>query len=147
MNSKNMRPIEIVLVEDNPGDIVLTQEAFSEAKVLNNLKVLRDGEEALAYLNKEGQYQDMKKPDLIFLDLNLPKVDGREVLEFMKSSEHLKDLPVVVLTGSDADHDILKAYDLNVNSYMVKPLNLEQFVNVINSVESFGFSVVSTSDG
>lgn len=143
MESKRVKPIEILLVEDNPGDVVLTQEAFSEAKILNNLQVVRDGEEALQYLFREGKYQQAKRPELILLDLNLPKVDGRQVLDKIKTSDVLKRIPVVVLTSSQAEKDIVKTYDLHANSYVVKPINLSQFVDVVNAVENFWFSVVA----
>ena len=135
-------PIEILLVEDNPGDVLLTQEAFSDAKIANNLHIVRDGEEALAYLNRQGDFQGASRPDLILLDLNLPKIDGREVLDNIKSDETLKRIPVVVLTSSEAEQDIIQTYDLHANSYVVKPINMEQFVKVVNAVESFWFSVV-----
>ncbi len=143
MMTSHVRPIEILLVEDNPGDVLLTQEAFSEAKILNNIHVARDGEEALAYLNQDSGYEDAVRPDLILLDLNLPKIDGREVLDQVKSSASLKRIPVVVLTSSEAEQDIIKTYDLHANSYVVKPIDLNQFVNVVNAVESFWFSVVT----
>ena len=137
------RAIEILLVEDNPGDVLLTEEAFSAAKIWNNIHVARDGEEALAYLNKESGFADAVKPDLILLDLNLPKIDGREVLDRVKSDEVFRRIPVVVLTSSAAEQDIIKTYDLHANSYVVKPIDLDQFVNVVNAVENFWFSVVA----
>ena len=143
MTQSQVRPIEILLVEDNPGDVLLTEEAFSEAKIWNNLHVAQDGEEALAYLNREAGFEKSVRPDLILLDLNLPKIDGREVLDKIKSSESLKRIPVVVLTSSEAEQDIIKTYDLHANSYVVKPIDLEQFVRVVNAVESFWFSVVT----
>ena len=143
MTTPQANPIEILLVEDNPGDVLLTQEAFSEAKICNNLHIVNDGEEALAYLNKEEGYEDAIRPDLILLDLNLPKVDGREVLDYVKSNDPLKRIPVVVLTSSEAEQDIIKTYDLHANSYVVKPIDLNQFVRVVNAVESFWFSVVT----
>ncbi|MFC3121712.1 response regulator [Agaribacter flavus] len=138
-----IRPIEILLVEDNPGDVMLTEEAFSAAKISNTLNVVRDGEEALAYLNKEAGFEDVVLPDLILLDLNLPKIDGREVLDKIKTSEKLKRIPVVVLTSSEAEQDVVKTYDLHANSYVVKPLDLDQFINVVSVVENFWFSVVT----
>lgn len=141
--SASAKPIEILLVEDNPGDILLTEEAFAEAKILNHIHTAKDGEEALAYLKQEEGFEDAVKPDLVLLDLNLPKVDGREVLDEIKSDPNLKRIPVVVLTSSAAEKDIVKTYDLHANSYVVKPINLEQFVNVVNAVENFWFSVVS----
>ena len=143
MKKPKMNPIEILLVEDNPGDVVLTQEAFSEAKIWNNIHVAKDGEQALAFLNREPGYEDAIRPDLILLDLNLPKVDGRDVLNHVKSSESLKRIPIVVLTSSQAEQDIVKTYDLHANSYVVKPIDLDQFVSIVNVIENFWFSVVS----
>lgn len=143
MINQSVRPIEILLVEDNPGDVLLTREAFSEAKIRNNIHVARDGEEALAYLNNDSGYEDAIKPDLILLDLNLPKIDGREVLDTIKKHDQLKRIPVVVLTSSEAEQDIVKTYDLHANSYVVKPIDLDQFVKVVNAVENFWFSVVT----
>ena len=143
MTRSQARPIEILLVEDNPGDVLLTEEAFSEAKIWNNIHVATDGEKALAYLNKENGYEDAVRPDLILLDLNLPKIDGREVLDRVKSNESLRRIPVVVLTSSEAEKDIIKTYDLHANSYVVKPINLDQFVRVVQAVENFWFSVVT----
>ena len=137
------RPIEILLVEDNPGDIILTKEAFAEAKIKNNIHIAKDGEEALYYLNKHKGYENSVKPDLILLDLNLPKIDGREVLDSIKTDDQLCHIPVVVLTSSEAEQDILQTYELHANSYVVKPINLEQFVNVINAIENFWFTVVT----
>lgn len=137
------RPIEILLVEDNPGDIILTKEAFAEAKIKNNIHIARDGEEALLYLNRHKGYEQAVKPDLILLDLNLPKIDGREVLDNIKSDESLCHIPVVVLTSSESEQDILETYELHANSYVVKPINLEQFVRVINAIENFWFTVVT----
>jgi len=138
-----MRPIEILLVEDNPGDILITQEAFREAKLKNTLHIAQDGEEALAFLEKRDGHEDVVRPDLIFLDLNLPKIDGQEVLNYIKTHDDLKRIPVVVLTSSEAEQDVLKSYDLHANSYVVKPLNLDQFIEVIKALEIFWFSVVT----
>lgn len=137
------RPVEILLVEDNPGDVVLTEEAFSDGKISNNLHVVNDGEQALAYLNKEDGYEGAIRPDLILLDLNLPKVDGREVLDYVKQHETLRAIPIVILTSSEAERDIVKTYNLHANSYIVKPIGLEQFVRIVNAIESFWFSVVT----
>lgn len=142
----HLRAIEILLVEDNPGDVILTEEAFSSAKISNNLHVVRDGEEALAYLNREVGFEEAIRPDLILLDLNLPKIDGREVLDQVKSSGDLKRIPVVVLTSSEAEQDIVKTYNLHANSYIVKPISLDQFVRVVTAVENFWFSVVTLPD-
>ena len=137
------RPIEILLVEDNPGDVRLTQEALKTGKVANNLHVAEDGEEALAFLRKEGRYADAPRPDLILLDLNLPKKSGREVLAEIKQDPDLKKIPVVVLTTSRADEDICRAYRLNCNCYVAKPIDLEQFIKVVKSIEDFWFTVVT----
>ena len=147
MTKTQVQAIEILLVEDNPGDVILTQEAFSDAKISNNLHVTRDGEEALAYLRKEKGYENAIRPDLILLDLNLPKIDGREVLDTIKNDDSLKRIPVVVLTSSEAEQDIIKTYNLHANSYVVKPINLNQFVKVVSAVENFWFSVVTLPVG
>jgi two-component system, chemotaxis family, response regulator Rcp1 len=136
------RPVEILLVEDNPGDVRLTREALSEGKVHNNLSVAQDGVEALAYLRKEGKYSDATRPDLILLDLNLPKVDGREVLAAIKADLKLRNIPVVILTSSEAEQDIVRAYDLHANCYVTKPVDLDQFIHVVRSVEDFWFTIV-----
>jgi CheY-like chemotaxis protein len=136
------KKIEILLVEDNPGDVRLTQEAFKDGKVLNDLRVVGDGVEALAFLNHEGPYADAPCPDLILLDLNLPKKDGREVLMEIKSHEHLKHIPVVVLTTSSADKDILGAYEIHANCYITKPVDFVQFNNVIKAIEDFWLTIV-----
>lgn len=138
----NSRPIEILLVEDNPGDARLTLEAFKEGKVFNNLTVVGDGVEALAYLRREGQHANSVQPDLILLDLNLPKKDGREVLEEIKSDERLKNIPVIVLTTSAAEEDIARAYSRHANCYITKPVDLDQFLHVVQSIESFWLSLV-----
>src|SRR3990172_5707891 len=134
--------IEILMVEDNPADIRLTQEAFKDAKVLNEMHVVEDGEEAIAFLRREGEYAGAPRPDLILLDLNLPKKDGREVLEEIKSDPDLKRIPVVVLTTSEDQRDVLKAYDMHVNAYYPKPVNLDQFMKIVEAVENFWLSVV-----
>ena len=130
-------PVEILLVEDNPGDVRLTQEALKEAKVLNNLSVVRDGVEAMAFLRREGRYGNAIRPDLILLDLNLPRKDGREVLAEIKADPYLRRIPVVVLTTSSAQQDILKSYDLHANGYITKPVGLDQFVTVLKALEDF----------
>lgn len=143
MNGKAIgRPVEILLVEDSPGDVRLTKEALKEGKVLNNLNVVGDGVEALAFLQKEGPYTNMTRPDLILLDLNLPKKDGREVLEAIKNDPDLKRIPVVILTTSNAEKDVLKSYDLHANCYVTKPVDFEQFITVVKSVEDFWLTVV-----
>ncbi len=137
------RTIEILLVEDSPGDVRLTKEALKEGKVLNILNVVEDGLEAMAFLRKEGEYTKVLRPDLILLDLNLPKKDGREVLDEIKSDKNLKRIPVVVLTTSQAEQDIIKSYNLGVNCYITKPVDLDQFINVIKSIEEFWLKVVT----
>ena len=136
------KPIEILLVEDNPGDVRLTREAFKEGKVLNNLSVVEDGVEAVAFLRQQGKYADAPRPDLILLDLNLPKKDGREVLPEIKGDTNLKRIPVVVLTTSKAEQDIVKTYNLHANCYVTKPVDLEQFISVVRSVQHFWLSIV-----
>jgi CheY-like chemotaxis protein len=136
------KPIEILLVEDNPGDVRLTQEAFKEGKVSNNLNVARDGVEALAYLRQEGEYASAPRPDVILLDLNLPKKDGREVLAEIKEDPDLRRIPVVVLTTSLAEQDILRSYNLHANCYITKPVDLERFITVVKSIETFWLTVV-----
>lgn len=142
MNAGSGRLIEILMVEDNPADVRLTVEAFKDAKVLNHLNVVHDGEAAMEYLRRVGKYAGATRPDLILLDLNLPKMDGREVLEEIKKDQDLKRIPVVVLTTSDDERDILKAYDLHVNAYVTKPVALDQFVRIVEAVDDFWFSVV-----
>ena len=136
------KPVEILLVEDNPGDVRLTQEAFKESKILNNLSVAMDGEEAMAFLRREGEYVTVPCPDLILLDLNLPKKDGREVLAEIKSDERLRRIPVVVLTISKAEEDIVRSYNLSANCYITKPIDFDQFINVVKSIGDFWLSVV-----
>jgi CheY-like chemotaxis protein len=136
------RPANFLLVEDNPGDVRLTQEALKSHKVQNNLHVVCDGEEALAYLRKQGKYKDAPRPDIILLDLNLPKKDGREVLADIKSDPLLKCIPVVVITSSEAEQDIIKSYNLNANCYVTKPVNLNQFIKVVQSINEFWITIV-----
>lgn len=135
-------PIEILLVEDNPGDVRLTTEALSEAKVRNHLTVAADGVEALAMLRREGRHAAVPRPDLILLDLNLPKKGGREVLEEVKADESLKDIPVVILTTSQAERDIIESYRLHANAYVTKPVDLEQFLKVVQTIEQFWLEIV-----
>ncbi len=132
------RPIEILLVEDNPGDVKLTQMALENAKVINNLHVVNNGKEALEFLFSEKQI----KPDIVLLDLNLPVIDGREVLKKIKEDSNLKRTPVVILTSSKAEEDIIKTYDLHANCYITKPIDLEQFLNVIKTIEDFWLTIV-----
>ena len=136
------RPIEILLVEDNPGDVRLTIEALKEGKVRNHLSVARDGVEALAFLRRQGPHAGAVRPDLILLDLNLPRKDGREVLAEIKEDAVLRRIPVVVLTTSKAEEDILRTYDLHANCYINKPVDLEQFISVVRSIDDFWLSVV-----
>jgi CheY-like chemotaxis protein len=137
-----MSAIEILLVEDSMGDARLTMEALKENKFLNRLHHVPDGVEAMAFLYQQGQYSDVPRPDLILLDLNMPKMDGREVLEKIKQDQQLKRIPVVVLTTSQADEDILKSYDLNANCYISKPVDLDQFMEVIKSIKTFWLTIV-----
>ncbi|MBF0505523.1 MAG: response regulator [Nitrospirae bacterium] len=136
------QPIEILLVEDNPGDVRLTVEVLKDARVRNNMNMVNDGAEALAFLRHEGKYSAAPRPDLILLDLNLPKKDGREVLAEIKADPDLKRIPVVVLTVSKDEVDILKSYDLYANCYITKPINLEQFITVVRSIEDFWLTIV-----
>lgn len=136
------QPINILLVEDNPGDVRLTVEALKEGRVRNQLSVVSDGVEALAFLRNQGRYTDAPRPDLMLLDLNLPKMDGREVLAEIKDDPTLRRIPVVVLTTSAAEADILKSYALHANCYITKPVDLEQFINVIGTIEDFWLTIV-----
>ena len=140
--SRNARPIEILLVEDNPGDVRLTVEAFKDGRVRNHLRVVTNGVEALAYLHHQGAYANASRPDLILLDLNLPKLSGRETLSAIKADPELKRIPVAILTSSQAEADILDAYNLHANCYITKPVNLGQFVRVVQSIEDFWLSIV-----
>jgi CheY-like chemotaxis protein len=135
-------PIEVLLVEDDPGDVLMTKEAFAEHKVRNRLTVVSDGAAALAYLRREGEYADAVVPDLILLDLNLPRRDGREVLEEIKKDEELCRIPVVVLTTSQADEDILRSYQLHANAYVTKPVDFDRFISVVRQIDEFFVSVV-----
>ena len=136
------RLAEILLVEDNPGNARLTRETWKESKLLNHLSVVADGAEAMAFLRREGKYANVAHPDLILLDLNLPKKDGREVLAEIKADEQLRRIPVVVLTTSDAEQDILKTYELHANCYITKPVGLEQFGAVVRALAEFWFTIV-----
>jgi chemotaxis family two-component system response regulator Rcp1 len=138
----NSRSIEILLVEDNPGDARLTLEAFKEGRVLNNITVIRDGVEALAYLRRQGKYANAPVPDLVLLDLNLPKKDGRQVLEEIKTDEKLKRMPVIVLSTSASHEDVARSYGSHANCYITKPVDLDQFLHVVQSIESFWLSLV-----
>ena len=145
--SEYVKPIEILLVEDNPGDVRLTEEALADAKVRNILHVVGNGVEALQFLRREGPYADRPRPDLILLDLNLPIKNGMEVLSDIKADPDLRAIPVVILTTSQAEKDILKAYHLNANCYVTKPLDLDRFVEVVKSIEDFWFSIVQLPRG
>ncbi|MGC9668958.1 response regulator [Planosporangium sp. 12N6] len=135
-------PIEVLLVEDDPGDVLMTREAFEEHKVGNNLSVVNDGAEAIAYLRRQGRYADAARPDLILLDLNLPRRDGREVLAEIKNDPDLRQIPVVVLTTSQADEDIVRSYQLHANAYVTKPVDFERFIEVVRQIDDFFVSVV-----
>ncbi|HEX7745943.1 MAG TPA: response regulator [Micromonosporaceae bacterium] len=135
-------PIEVLLVEDDPGDVLMTKEAFEEHKLRNRLNVVSDGAAALAYLRREGEYADAVTPDLILLDLNLPRRDGREVLEEIKKDGQLCRIPVVVLTTSQADEDILRSYQLHANAYVTKPVDFDRFISVVRQIDEFFVSVV-----
>jgi CheY-like chemotaxis protein len=135
-------PIEVLLVEDDPGDVLMTREAFADYMVGNRLTVVSDGAEALAYLHREGPFADAPRPDLILLDLNLPRRDGREVLADIKADEELQQIPVVVLTTSQAEEDVLRSYQLHANAYVAKPVDFEAFINVVRQIDQFFISVV-----
>ena len=135
-------PVEILLVEDNPADVRLTQEDLNSDRLWNNLSVAKDGVEAMAYLRREGKFAGVTRPDLVLLDLNLPKKDGREVLAEIKADEKLKLIPVVILTTSADEEDILKAYELHANCYITKPVDLRHFMKAVKSIEDFWFAVV-----
>lgn len=136
------RPIEILLVEDNPGDVRLTQEAARETKVHNNLHVVTNGYDAMAFLRREGRFGEVPRPDLILLDLNMPGMDGREVLRQVKGDEKLRRIPVVIITSSQAEEDILRAYDLQAACYVTKPVDLDQFIKVVRNIKDFWLTIV-----
>jgi len=140
--AEKTKPVDILLVEDNPGDIRLTQEAFKDGKIRNKLNVVMDGEEALLYLKKTGKHADATTPDIILLDLNLPKKDGREVLAEIKSSNEFKVIPVIILTTSSAQQDIVNTYSNHANCYITKPVDFNQFMEVIRTIEDFWLSIV-----
>jgi chemotaxis family two-component system response regulator Rcp1 len=143
MSTEQMnRPVKILLIEDNEADVRLTKEGIKEAKMLNDLYVVNDGIKAMDFLNRKGEYEDVPVPDLILLDLNLPKKDGREVLEEIKQDSNLKQIPVVILTTSEAEQDILKSYKLHANCYVTKPIGINQFVDVIKAIEGFWLTIV-----
>lgn len=135
-------PIEVLLVEDDPGDVLMTQEAFSDYKIANRLTVVSNGEDAIAYLRKQGRFADVATPDLVLLDLNLPRRDGREVLLDIKGDPELRRIPVVILTTSEAEEDVIAAYDLHANAYVRKPVDFEQFVAAVRAIDDFFITVV-----
>ena len=139
---QSSKAIDILLVEDNPGDADLAREALEGSKLNNKLYVVDDGEKAMAFLNRQGSYTGMPRPDLILLDLNLPKKDGRQVLAEIKTTDELKRIPVVILTTSQAEADIIRTYDLHANCYITKPIDLNQFLHVVKSIEDFWLSIV-----
>ena len=147
VNKGTYKPIEILMVEDNPGDVRLTREAMKEAKVRNNLSVAKDGEEATLFLKKSGQYANAPRPDLILLDLNLPRKDGRELLAEIKADEDLKRIPVVILTTSRSEQDIFKTYNLHANCYVNKPVGLDQFLEIVKSIEDYWLTIVKLPNG
>ncbi|AWL42167.1 MULTISPECIES: response regulator [Streptomyces] len=137
-----VQPIEVLLVEDDPGDELMTREAFEDNKIRNTLHVVRDGQEALDFLYRQGEHTDAPRPDLVLLDLNLPRYDGRQVLEKIKTDPELALIPVVVLTTSSAEEDILRSYKLHANAYVTKPVDLEQFIGAVRQIDDFFVSVV-----
>ena len=141
-NQHNCRPIEILLVEDNPGDVRLTQEAARETKVLSNMHVVNNGMDAMAFLKRTGRFGSVPRPDLILLDLNMPGMDGREVLKQIKADDTFRRIPVVVITSSQAEEDILRAYDLQASCYVTKPVDLDQFIKVVRNIENFWLTIV-----
>ena len=141
-DAKLVKPIDILLVEDNQGDADLTREVLENSKFHNRLHVVEDGEKAMAFLHREGPYTDAPRPELILLDLNLPRKDGREVLAEIKADDSLKQIPVVILTTSSAEEDILKTYNLHANCFITKPIDINQFLNVVKSIENFWLSIV-----
>lgn len=143
----NTEPIEILLVEDNPGDARLAHEALKESKVHNHLNHVADGVEAMRFLRRQDQYAGVALPDLILLDLNMPRKDGREVLAEVKEDPELRSIPVVVLTTSEAERDLIKSYDLHANAYVVKPIDLDRFIEIVQAIEHFWFSVVKLPQG
>ena len=135
-------PIEILLAEDNPGDVRLTEKALDHGNIINNLHVVKNGVEALQFLRQDGEFSDKPRPDLVLLDLNMPKKDGREVMEEMKGDPSLRRIPVVVLTSSEAEEDVVRSYELNANAYLTKPVDFDGFVDIVKRIEDFWFSVV-----
>lgn len=142
MHKMTLKPIDILLVEDDPGDVRLTQEALREGRMLNRVHVACDGIEALEFLHREGQFSNAPRPDIILLDLNMPRMDGRECLAHIKSDPDLHQIPVVILTTSEADQDVIRSYDLHANCYISKPVDLEQFMKVVKTIKQFWFTIV-----
>jgi two-component system, chemotaxis family, response regulator Rcp1 len=142
-NTRGVKPVEILLVDDSLSDVRLTKEAIKEFKMFNKVTVARDGVEAMAFLHKEGKYADAIRPDLILLDLNMPRKDGRETLAEIKTDPSLRRIPVVILTVSKAEEDVLKAYDLHANCYVTKPMDIEQFSKIVKTIDDFWFSIVT----
>jgi CheY-like chemotaxis protein len=140
--ARNGKVIDVLLVEDDPGDVLMTREAFEDNKVANRLAVVSDGVSALAYLRKEGEHADARTPDLVLLDLNLPRMDGREVLEAMKNDDALRSIPVVVLTTSEAEEDVVRSYSLHANAYVTKPVDFDRFIEVVRQIDEFFVEVV-----
>lgn len=142
MTEAHLNVIDVLLVEDDPGDALMTQEAFEHHKIRNTLHVVKDGVEALEFLRREGQYEDAPRPGLILLDLNLPRKDGREVLSEVKNDPEFRSIPVVVLTTSEADEDILRSYSLHANAYVTKPVDFDRFIEVVRQIDDFFVTVV-----
>lgn len=143
MDDRQHKPVDILLIEDNPGDIFLTKKAFKTCKMSNRLYVAEDGYKAISFLKKEGENKNAVTPDLILLDLNLPGKDGREILSEIKEDDNLKSIPVIILTSSEAEKDILTTYKLHANSYIVKPVDFSKFVEIVSTIENFWFSIVT----
>ena len=142
MSMQPERVVEILLVEDDPGDVLMTREAFEDYKLRNQLHVVSDGVKALEFLRREGEYAEAPRPDLVLLDLNLPRMDGREVLQAIKSDEELASIPVVVLTTSEAEEDVVRSYSLHANAYVTKPVDFERFIQVVRQIDDFFVTVV-----
>lgn len=147
MSNEMIRPIEFLLVEDNPGDVRLTRESLTESKIYNRLQVVSDGHEALRYLRREGPYEKARRPDVILLDLNLPRISGHDVLETIKNDPDLLDIPVVILTASSSEEDIARSYSKHANCFITKPLDYEQFIKVVQSINEFWVSIVKLPSG
>ncbi|WP_225334140.1 response regulator [Halomicrobium urmianum] len=142
MSGEQGKPVEILLAEDNPGDVKLTRKALERGQIANNLHVVEDGVEALGYLRQEGEHADARRPDLILLDLDMPRKDGKEVLRELRDDDDLRRIPVVVMTSSAAEEDIAKSYDLNANAYLTKPVDFDGFLDVVGRIEEFWLTVV-----